>query len=228
MQPSQCIAAECRAMQCSAEPCSAAQLCSTVFLVQAGTHRGLAGGGKKLLLAGSSQQGSTPGNGVRGGLRWETNHRGLIYPFFFVVNSIFFFPSLALLQIRQIGLLLLACTLKMNFVFTIIKNKKPTHPLILKMQCTQQVWKRHTHTWRRYSKCAAKPQKQNGTERNSNSHAQSRHCLRFTHKSKINTHTHTHTAVWLLLANVFKCWLGCCELCTVCCLFRRYCTWSST
>lgn len=47
--------------------------------MQAGTHRGLAGGGKKLLLAGSSQQGSTPGKGVRGGLRWETDEMGLVY-----------------------------------------------------------------------------------------------------------------------------------------------------
>lgn len=47
--------------------------------MQAGTHRGLAGGGKKVLLAGSSQQGSTPGKGVRGGLRWETNEMGLVY-----------------------------------------------------------------------------------------------------------------------------------------------------
>ena len=60
MQPSQCSAAHSN-------------------LVQAGTHRGLAGGGKKLLLAGSSQQGSTPGKGVRGGLRWETNEMGLVY-----------------------------------------------------------------------------------------------------------------------------------------------------
>lgn len=49
------------------------------MFVQAGTHRGLAGGGKKVLLAGSSQQGSTPGKGVRGGLRWETNEMGLVY-----------------------------------------------------------------------------------------------------------------------------------------------------
>lgn len=54
--------------------------CSTLCItVQAGTHRGLAGGGKKLLLAGSSQQGSTPGKGVRGGLRWETDEMGLVY-----------------------------------------------------------------------------------------------------------------------------------------------------
>lgn len=32
-----------------------------------------------MLLAGSSQQGSTPGKGVRGGLRWETNEMGLVY-----------------------------------------------------------------------------------------------------------------------------------------------------
>lgn len=60
-------------MQCinhAAKPVQCSTLC---ILVQAGTHRGLAGGGKKLLLAGSSQQGSTPGKGVRGGLRWETN-----------------------------------------------------------------------------------------------------------------------------------------------------------
>lgn len=53
---------------------------STLWIsVQAGTHRGLAGGGKKLLLAGSSQQGSTPGKGVRGGLRWETNNMGRVH-----------------------------------------------------------------------------------------------------------------------------------------------------
>lgn len=57
----------------AAKPVQCGTLC---ILVQAGTHRGLAGGGKKLLLAGSSQQGSTPGKGVRGGLRWETNDIG--------------------------------------------------------------------------------------------------------------------------------------------------------
>jgi len=50
----------------AAKPVQCSTLC---ILVQAGTHRGLAGGGKKLLLAGSSQQGFTPGKGVRGGLR---------------------------------------------------------------------------------------------------------------------------------------------------------------
>lgn len=66
-------------MQCinhAAKPVQCSTLCN---LVQAGTHRGLAGGGKKLLLAGSSQQGSTPGKGVRGGLRWETNDMGLVH-----------------------------------------------------------------------------------------------------------------------------------------------------
>lgn len=66
-------------MQCinhAAKPVQCSTLC---ILVQAGTHRGLAGGGKKLLLAGSSQQGSTPGKGVRGGLRWETNDMGLVH-----------------------------------------------------------------------------------------------------------------------------------------------------
>lgn len=66
-------------MQCinhAAKPVQCSTLC---ILVQAGTHRGLAGGGKKLLLAGSSQQGSTPGKGVRGGLRWETNDTGLVH-----------------------------------------------------------------------------------------------------------------------------------------------------
>ncbi|KAF3847585.1 hypothetical protein F7725_020613 [Dissostichus mawsoni] len=52
---------------------------SIVNTYWAGTHRGLAGGGKKLLLAGSSQQGSTPGKGVRGGLRLETNDMGLVH-----------------------------------------------------------------------------------------------------------------------------------------------------
>ncbi|TNN73235.1 hypothetical protein EYF80_016566 [Liparis tanakae] len=37
---------------------------SIVNTYGAGTHRGLAGGGKKLLLAGSSQQGFTPGKGI--------------------------------------------------------------------------------------------------------------------------------------------------------------------
>lgn len=37
------------------------------------------GGGKKVLLAGSSQQGSTPGKGVRGGLRRETKDMGLVH-----------------------------------------------------------------------------------------------------------------------------------------------------
>ena len=66
-------------MQCfnhAAKPVQCSTLC---ILVQAGTHRGLAGGGKKLLLAGSSQQGSTPGKGVRGGLRLETNDMGLVH-----------------------------------------------------------------------------------------------------------------------------------------------------
>lgn len=66
----------CNALNHAAKPVQ----CSTLWiLVQAGTHRGLAGGGKKLLLAGSSQQGSTPGKGVRGGLRWETNDTGLVH-----------------------------------------------------------------------------------------------------------------------------------------------------
>lgn len=66
-------------MQCINHAAKPVQRTLYTTLVQAGTHKGLASGGKKLLLAGSSQQGSTPGKGVRGGLRWETNDMGLVH-----------------------------------------------------------------------------------------------------------------------------------------------------